>query len=347
MGGLYVTNFKLAFMPPKLESNVSTSQRVLLSSCHRLDDLLADDETGSHSEYIPLTSIWYITAISTVKQVSKRLKPGKVPSKKYDIIELSCKDLRVIRFDFSLCREKDRASILNAIHVYMSPTSIQKLFAFDHARGSQNTSNASSQGRAFHTFRHEKDLELELARLKAQEKWRISHVNEKFSVSKTLPELNLVPSSLLDQDLESISNFYEGGRFPTMVWHSRESGASLLCSSRPRLILYYFAMWMLFFVISVAFILQSSYMKVSGFYYNSITVTKMKITLGIQGGSLMLWKKPAFQMMQKIQYHLNCQVWQGHQSYQHFRSCKPAILTYVTHAFAIQIKISGQLIALG
>jgi len=72
-----------------------------------------------------------------------------------------------------------------------------------------------------------------LARLKAQEKWRISHVNEKFSVSKTLPELNLVPSSLLDQDLESISNFYEGGRFPTMVWHSRESGASLLCSSRP------------------------------------------------------------------------------------------------------------------
>ena len=236
MGGLYVTNFKLAFMPPKLESSSCFSQRVLQSSCRRLDDLLADDETGSHCEFMPLTSIWYITAISTAKQVSKRLKGGKVPSKKYDIIELSCKDFRVIRFDFSLCREKERTSILNAIFVYMSPTTIQKLFAFDHARGSQNTADASSQGRAFHTFRHEKDLELELARLRAQENWRISRVNEKFSVSKTLPELNLVPSSLLDQDLELMSEFYEGGRFPTMVWHSRESGASLLCSSRPRFV---------------------------------------------------------------------------------------------------------------
>ena len=252
MGGLYVTNFKLAFMPPKLESNFHISQRVMQSSCHRLDDLLADDETGSHCEFIPLTSIWYITAISTTRQMSKRLKSGKVPSKKYDIFELSCKDLRVIRFDFSLCREKERSSILNSIHVYMSPTAIQKLFAFDHARGSQNTASASSQGRAFHTFRHEKDLELELARLKAHENWRISRVNERFSVAKTLPELNLVPASLLDQDLELISRFYEGGRFPTLVWHSRESGASLLVSSRPRL---FFRV----FVISTQFQLSSLY----------------------------------------------------------------------------------------
>ena len=235
MGSLYITNFKLAFMPPRLESHFSLSQRVKQASCHRLDDLLADDETGSNCEYIPVTSIWYITAISTLKQVSKRVKVGKVPSKKYDIIELSCKDLRVIRFDFSLCRDKERTSILNAIHVYMSQPTIQKLFAFDHACGSKNTASASSKGRAFHTFRHEKDLDLELARLRAQENWRITRVNNNFSVAKTLPELNLVPASLLDHDLELISEFYEGGRFPTLVWHSRESGASLLSSSRPRL----------------------------------------------------------------------------------------------------------------
>lgn len=234
MGNMYITNFKLAFMTPKLESHSSISQRVLQASCHRLDDLLADNETGSHCEYVPLTSIWYITAISTSKQVSKRLRNGKVPSKKYDIIELSCKDLRVIRFEFSLCREKDRSSVLNAINVYMHPTNVQKLFAFDHAKSSESTAHASSQGRAFHTFRHEKDLELELARLRAQEGWRISRVNDSFSVSKTLPELNLVPADLLDQDMELLSHFYEGGRFPTLAWHSRESGASLLSSSTPR-----------------------------------------------------------------------------------------------------------------
>lgn len=232
IGSLYITNFKLAFMTPKLESHASRSQRAMQASCHRID-LLANSEPESHCEYIPLRGIWYLTAISTSKQLSKRLKVGKVPSKKYDIIELSCKDLRVIQFDFSLCREKERTAILNAIHVYMSPTNVQKLFAFDHAREPGNTANASSQGRAFHTFRHEKDLELELARLRAQENWRITKVNEKFSVAKTLPELNLVPASLADQDVELLATSYQGGRFPTLVWHSRESGASLLSSSAP------------------------------------------------------------------------------------------------------------------
>ena len=234
MGSLYITNFKLAFMMTKIESTSSLNQRMMQLSCRALDDLLVYDESSSDSEYIPLTSISYLTAISTVKQVSKRLTPGKVPSKKYDIIEISCKDFRVVQFDFSLCRDKERAAIINTIYVYSSPTSLYKLFAFDYARGATNAAKASARGRAFHTFRHEKDLELELARLRAQEHWRISRVNEDFNLCKTLPELNLVPSSLDDEALKSVSGFYVDGRFPTLVWHSRETGATLLSSSAPR-----------------------------------------------------------------------------------------------------------------
>ncbi|XP_065051913.1 myotubularin-related protein 10-A-like isoform X2 [Rhopilema esculentum] len=233
MGSLYITNFKLAFMMTKIESTSSLNQRMMQLSCRALDDLLVYDESSSDSEFIPLTSISYLTAISTVKQVSKRLTPGKVPSKKYDIIEISCKDFRVVQFDFSLCRDKERAAVINTIHVYSSPTSLYKLFAFDYARGANNAAKASARGRAFHTFRHEKDLELELARLRAQEHWRISRVNEDFALCKTLPELNLVPSSLDDDTLKSVSGFYVDGRFPTLVWHSRETGAALLSSSAP------------------------------------------------------------------------------------------------------------------
>ena len=234
MGSLYITNFKIAFMTTKVDPSPGVSQRMMQSSCRALDDLLADEESGNECDYIPVTSISYVTAISTVKQVSKKLRPGKVPSKKYDIIEIACKDLRVIQFDFSLCREKERAAVVNTIFVYAFPVNVQKVFAFDYARQTKNATNSNPMGRAFHTFRHEKDLELELARLRAQQSWRICRVNKEFAVCKTLPELNIVPASLDDVAVKSIAESYMDGRFPTLVWHSRESGASLLSSSAPR-----------------------------------------------------------------------------------------------------------------
>eukprot|EP00794_Sanderia_malayensis_P017250 gene17250-18974_t len=234
MGNLYITNFKLAFMITKLEKSPTPSQKTIQSSTRQLDDLLADEESRSECDYIPLTSISYITAISTGKQVSKKLRAGKIPSKKYDTIELTCKDLRVAQFDLSHCKENDRAKVINTIFVYAFPTNVQKLFAFDYARDMHTNAKASAKGRAFHTFRHEKDLELELARLRAQQNWRVCKINQGFSLCKTLPELIKVPAILNDDNITSISDCYNDGRVPTLAWCSRETGAALLSSSAPR-----------------------------------------------------------------------------------------------------------------
>ena len=233
MGSIYVTNFKLAFMITKLEKSPGASPRVQ-SSARRLDDLLADEELQLECDYIPLTSIECITAISTVKQASKKLKVGKVPSRKYEIIEIVCKDLRVVQFNFSHCKENDRVQVINTILVYAFPSNVQKLFAFDYARGPLANAKASAKGRAFQTFRHEKDHELELARLKAQQHWRVTKVNSDFSLCKTLPELNKVPLELSDEQIQLVSKSYIDGRFPTLVWSSRETGAALVSSGAPR-----------------------------------------------------------------------------------------------------------------
>ena len=233
MGRLFITNFKLAFMTAKVENSPGTSTRSMRTSCRSLDDLLAADDTGNVSDYIPLTCINCLTGISTEKQKSKIIKNGKVPSKKYDIVEITCRDLRIIQFDFSLCGDPERKSVISTILHYAFPTNLQRLFAFDYAASRKNRSPSTSSGRAFYTFRHEKDLELELARLKGQQQWRVSRANKEFILCKGLPEFNIFPAELSDEDLKKISESYTDGRLPVWVWNADDTGAALLISGSP------------------------------------------------------------------------------------------------------------------
>ncbi|KAI1729196.1 myotubularin-like phosphatase domain-containing protein [Ditylenchus destructor] len=63
--------------------------------------------------------------------------------------------------------------------------------------------------------------------------WRISTVNETFDLSATYPQYLIVPSSVTDDDLNSMRSgrFYH--RFPTLVWRCKKNGAVLLRSSQP------------------------------------------------------------------------------------------------------------------
>ena len=224
VGTLFVTNFKIAFTCSGSYSNDSENSASVAS----LDKLLSD-ERSDFDDFIPLTAVHEIYAISSTKHKRKKVKSAKKEiSYHYDIIEIETKDLRVIQYKFATKQDR-RPSFLMASH-YSFPTNVSRLFAFDYGQNVCKL-NSNRTGRAFFNFHHKKDYEMNLSRLKSSENWRVSSINSKFVICKSLPEFIVCPALLEDKDLGQIAERYCDNRFPVWLWSDPNTGVALLLSS--------------------------------------------------------------------------------------------------------------------
>ena len=236
VGTLYITNFKVAFA-----CSLSRDNSYDFTKLSSLDKLLSE-EVNDVDDFIPLTVIDHLYAVSTSKQKRKEIKnANKELSLHYDIIEIETKDFRIIQYDFKIASQISRKAVIKMLSHYSFPTAISRLFAFDYGKKAWQP-NTNLTERAFCTYSHIKDYELDLNRLGSYENWRVSQVNKDYKLCKTLPQYNIIPSSLDDETISELASKYTENRIPVWLWSDAESGAALLLSSQLRYDVLYFTL---------------------------------------------------------------------------------------------------------
>lgn len=226
VGTLFVTNFKVAFA-----CSLSRDNSYDFTKFSSLDKLLSE-EVNDVDDFVPLTVIDHLYAISTSKQKRKEIKnANKELSPHYDIIEIETKDFRIIQYDFKISSQESRKSVIQMLSHYSFPTAISRLFAFDYGTKAWQP-NTSLTERAFCTYLHIKDYELDLNRLGSSENWRVSQVNKDYKLCKSLPQYNIIPCSLDEEHILSLASKYTDNRIPVWLWSDSQSGAALLLSSQ-------------------------------------------------------------------------------------------------------------------
>lgn len=75
-------------------------------------------------------------------------------------------------------------------------------------------------------------VELEFGKLLASDEWRITHINNNYSVCPTYGGKLVVPKQISDDEIIQSAAFRDGGRFPLLSYR-HENGAILMRSSQP------------------------------------------------------------------------------------------------------------------
>jgi len=144
-------------------------------------------------------------------------------------LELGCKGVRVVRFGFmkeSLC---ERALRLISAFTFAD---LELSFSFQYKL--HDAFKLPFDGWSLY------DAKAEYRRLGLPNSTlRLSEANMEYKLCSTYPREFVVPSSISDEDLESIAKFRSRGRIPVLVWHDRVTGATIWRCSQPRVGLQY------------------------------------------------------------------------------------------------------------
>ncbi|XP_053405265.1 myotubularin-related protein 10-B-like isoform X2 [Mercenaria mercenaria] len=201
-GKLCATNFKLSFVTADRSSYDSKGKR-------QRNKLLDEDD-------IPLT---YIDAIYHVTRSGKRkkLSQGTTTSSRTEILEIHCKDFRIHKFSFKFCVNKTQSKqFINVLVHHAFPTKDSLLFSHEYARNTELT------GRQLlcevPMFDNIHDWEEEIQRCKCMKNWRVADVNISFEMSQSLPQYFVVPSALMNADLQRAAPQFKDRRIPTWCY---------------------------------------------------------------------------------------------------------------------------------
>ena len=227
-GALYVTNFRVTFL-----TRAPSSKKSLQSAFQSNPDL-NDGQIYAEIQqelHIPLTCILEVnyTTKSLAGTKIKKLVPGLRISAKLEMIEVSCKDLRVLRFGLRFTPKEQRKPIIDAILHYAYPSSVALAFAFSFSRATDTI--AGKESNLVPSFRTLSDWLKELSRLNIGQEWRVAEVNADFQTCPTLPSLLVCPASISDADINRMSLLYNDGRIPIWCWSHPQTGVPLLYSA--------------------------------------------------------------------------------------------------------------------
>ncbi|XP_041642278.1 myotubularin-related protein 10 isoform X2 [Cheilinus undulatus] len=220
-GKLICTNFKVSFIP----QDAPTKQKSKLS--HLL--------LGDHD--IPLTCLEQVVTVNDTKGKKKVL--GSNQKLKFNPTELIlyCKDLRIIRFCFDEAGPESAKKVCLAIAHYSHPADLHLLFGFEYqgrryheSKGERVNGSNLQGGLQTPNFDRPSDWDREIKRTGASE-WRVCSINESYAISQSLPEYNVVPVSLADQDLKQYSIFLHDSRIPRWCWNHSNGSALVRMAS--------------------------------------------------------------------------------------------------------------------
>ncbi|XP_072918442.1 myotubularin-related protein 11-like [Hemitrygon akajei] len=212
-GILLCTNFRVAFVP----AGVGDPQQVLDSGTAPLG-----------LDEVALSCIERLVAVSSSR--SKVLTASSNLKFQPEEIRLHCRDFRLLHFQLEPGHHTRQ--IVTLIAQSSRPESLRDLFLFDYAlEVTANTAprrcNADFEKDFSRTrlFESHLDWESELDRTGVRG-WRVSLVNERFEVSASLSRVLVVPRTILDLDIKSLSALFTDGRIPRWTWH--HAGSNLL-----------------------------------------------------------------------------------------------------------------------
>ncbi|XP_069335806.1 myotubularin-related protein 9-like [Eulemur rufifrons] len=137
-------------------------------------------------------------------------------------ITLRCKDLRVLQLEIE--GVEATLDIARSIEALSSLESVITSFPFFYRP------KGLRLGDAWHFLPPERYYK-RVAR--ETDAWRLSEVNEDFSLCPSYPRAVIVPRAVDDDALGRSARFRQGGRFPVLSYHHARSGTVLLRSSQP------------------------------------------------------------------------------------------------------------------
>ncbi|KAM4042307.1 myotubularin-related protein 9 [Anomaloglossus baeobatrachus] len=137
-------------------------------------------------------------------------------------ITIKCKDLRIIQLEITGMDES--LNVASSIEALSTLDSITLMYPFFYRPMFEVTEDGWS------SFRPEQEFELLTSET---EDWRLSDVNQDFSICQSYPPVVIVPKSIDDESLRKVATFRQGGRFPVLSYYHRKNGMVMMRSSQP------------------------------------------------------------------------------------------------------------------
>ncbi|XP_049871615.1 myotubularin-related protein 10-B [Pectinophora gossypiella] len=207
-GSLFVTNYKLSFVPLESPHNDEYSQR---------NNLL-----GTYD--VPLTGVQAVWLTDGGPVRRRKLQPfGDMPGKVKGL-QIICKNMKVLTFSFANSPIGNGRKVTMSLVHHAFPKRHDLLFAFEYKEPYYPTLPSD-----LNMFQRPGDWKRELERCECPH-WRITCINgtsDAFMLGAG--ETLIVPSSVLDYNLMESARHFRSGRVPVWLW-GRPEGAALLRS---------------------------------------------------------------------------------------------------------------------
>ncbi|XP_045775855.1 myotubularin-related protein 10-A isoform X1 [Maniola jurtina] len=207
-GSLFVTNYKLTFVP--LDSSIN-------------------DEYGQRNNLVgtfdvPLTGVGALWQTDGGLTRRRRLVPRSDVPAKLKGLQVVCKNMKVLSFNFTNSPIGNGRQVAMALLHHAFPKRHDLLFAFEYREPYYPTLPSD-----LNMFQRPGDWKRELERCECPH-WRITCINgTSDAFMLTAGETLIVPSSVLDCNLIESARHFRSGRVPVWVW-GRADGAALLRS---------------------------------------------------------------------------------------------------------------------
>ncbi|XP_060804648.1 myotubularin-related protein 10-A isoform X1 [Amyelois transitella] len=208
MGSLFVTNYKLSFVPLEHSPYDESCQRNYL--------------LGPHD--VPLTGVGAIWMTDGGPVRRRRVGLNGDMPEKVKGLQVICKNMKVLTFSFVNSSKGNGRKIAMALVHHAFPKRHHLLFAFEYKEPYYRTLPLD-----LNMFDRPADWRRELERCDCPH-WRITPINATLDAFMlTASPTLIVPNSSLDCNLIDYARHFKNGRIPIWVW-GREEGAALLRS---------------------------------------------------------------------------------------------------------------------
>ncbi|CAG9565884.1 unnamed protein product [Danaus chrysippus] len=207
-GSLFVTNYKLSFVPMDGSDDDYPGQRNHLVGVHD----------------VPLTGVGALWQTDGGPARRRRLQPRSDVPAKLKGLQVVCKNMKVLTFNFANSPIGSGRKVAMTLLHHSFPKRHHLLFAFEYREPYYPTLPPD-----MNMFQRPGDWKRELERCECPH-WRITCINgTSDGFMLTAGETLIVPKSVLDCNLIESARHFRSGRVPVWVWGRRE-GAALLRS---------------------------------------------------------------------------------------------------------------------
>jgi hypothetical protein len=212
-GIIYITNYRLHFVPQEQEEPEYT----LFNQIERVFFIFLIKKNDFS---IPLS------CINQIEEKYLNELSQKVDKKFKSCLKITSKENKSLEILFY--KETDGSLFYKCLTKVTSYRSINETFAYQFFKGQSFTKNEIEEGYKVYDphkeFLERQKLPLEL--------WRVTDVNQNYKITKTYPEILIVPRHAENSLLISSAGFRSKGRLPIVTW-VHPNGCCMIRSSQP------------------------------------------------------------------------------------------------------------------